>query len=212
MKKVLLTLDTAKLNIPYKLLLDQILARNPDCYTRSTAGKVGSVLLENRLREVISEPAPSTPNYDFCYGKGRFFSNCKVELKQASGNTSLFFQVKPALYDKILMVKEEKLASYWFVMKTSDISSKVGRKNKEKGKLLLSKQHEGNPTEGQIGMDIATRKFMSGESDTILKKGKDQFSDIATFIGKFNPILYDKKDLNIEDADLLSILSFVKSF
>lgn len=212
MGKYLITIDTEKLNNPDKDLFDQILARNPDCYTRSTAGKVGSVLLENRLRDAISEPSPSTPNYDFCYGKGFFFDKCKVELKQASGNTSLFFQVKPALYDKIIMVKEEKLASFWFVINTSDISSKVGKLNKEKGKILLSKQHEGNLEEGQLGLDVATRNFIKGKTKEIIKSGKDLFSDKATFIGKYNPILYDKKNLNLEDSDIIDILSFVKSF
>ena len=212
MDRILITLDTNKLNIPDKELFEQLLARNPDSFTRSTAGKIGSVLLEKRLRLVISEPAPSTPNYDFCSGKGYFFDKTKVELKQASGNTTLFFQVKPSLYDKVLMVKEEKLASYWFIIKTSDISSKVGKENKEEGKILLSKQHEGNMTEGQLGMDINTINFIKGKNSELKKSGKDRFSDKVTFIGKYNPILYDKSDLNLPDSDVMEILSFVKSF
>lgn len=212
MNKFLITLNLEKINIPDRDLLDQLLARNPDCYTRVTAGKDRSVMLENRLRGVLNEPAPNTPNYDFCYGKGFYFDNCKVELKQASGNTKLFYQVKPALYDKILCVKEEKLASYWFIIKTKDVSSKVGTINKEKDKILLSKQHEGHLTEGQIGIDAATWKFVKGKTDKITKSGKDMFSDKATFIGKYTPIIYDKEDLNLKDSDIKEILSFVKSF
>lgn len=173
-------------------------------------------LTEERFRGVLNEGRPPITDYDFNSGEGTFFGKDRVELKQWSGdNNWKAQQVKPHLYDKILMCREEKEHSFWFVVKTSQISSQVStlkNRHHEPGKLKLNGQHKGNLNEGMVQMDKNTRNFIKGITDTIIPSGKDEWSDIVTFIGKYPPLDYFKPDLGLSDNEILSILTFVKNY
>jgi hypothetical protein len=186
---------------------------------KNNALKIGGAskakITEDRFRSVIGESRPSTTNYDFASGEGTFFNTDRVELKQFTGqNNWKAQQVKPLLYDKVLMCREEKDASFWFVVKTELISSKVStlqNRYKEPGKLRLNGQHKGNLHEGMIGMDKNTKAFIKGKCLQIIPSNKDEWSDLVTFIGKFPPLNYSKEDLGLDDSEVLSILTFVKN-
>ena len=178
--------------------------------SQSVEGGEKAKLTEDRFRGLTNSPRPSTPNYDLNV------SPKTVDLKQwfwesEEDNNCKAQQVKPHLYDCILMCNETSENSYWFVVNTDKISSKVGKDNKEDGKLLLSKQHEGNMTEGQLLMDVHIKNFITGKTSEIIKKNKDKFSDLVTFIGKFPPLNYNRKDLGLDDSEVLSILTFVRN-
>lgn len=177
----------------------------------SRAGGETSARTEERFRAVLGESRPSTNDYDFASGENTFFGNIKVELKQCSGNNYKFQQVKPHLYDKVLMVREDLDRSTWFVISTSLISSYVKVEGKEPGKMLLSGQHKGNLNEGMLLMDNSTVNFTKGKTSEIVKNGKDMFSDLATLIGVYPPIDYSKDDLGLTDQEIFGILEFVKN-
>lgn len=166
-----------------------------DDYSLNLSGKDKSEMLEARLRRVINETKPNTTNYDFCYGQNFFFSDCRLELKQFSmfGKSPKLQQVKPELYDKILVCAEYENYAEWWVLRTSLISSKAGKENKETGKLTLTRQHKGNEYEGQI-----------------MFNGK--FQKVATKICQTGVINYKNNDLGLNDEETLYILNFVKNY
>jgi hypothetical protein len=172
-------------------------------------------LTEERLRKTLNEGRPPTTDYDFNSGPGTFFGEQRVELKQLTLSNDKAQQVKPLLYDKILICLETKESSFWFVVNTSEISPKVSTKDnryKEKGKLRLNGQHKGNLHEGMIQMDKNTKNFILGKTNNITPANNDEWSDLVTFIGKYPPLNYLKDDLGLTDQDILSILVFVRDY
>lgn len=164
-------------------------------YTMSLSGKEKSELLEARMRFVLGEPRPETTDYDFRTGEDYFFSTDRVELKQfdAMGSSPKLQQVKPALYNKILVAAEFPDFTEWWVINSNKISSVAGKENKEEGKLTLQRQHKGNELEGQI-------TFTS------------QFKNQATHILNTGPINYTLSNLGLSDEHILEILTFVKNY
>lgn len=164
-------------------------------YAPSLSGKEKSELLEARMRLCLGEPRPDTTDYDFCNGEGFFFDEDKVELKQfdALGSSPKLQQVKPALYNKILVAAEFPDFTDWWVIKSDKISSVAGKENKEEGKLTLQRQHKGNELEGQITFT-------------------EQFKKAATNILSTGPINYNSETLGLSDEHILEILTFVKNY
>lgn len=164
-----------------------------DDYTLSLTGKEKSEKTEARMRAVIGEPRPKTTDYDFPYGEGHFFTNDKVELKQfdAHGSQPKIQQVKPKLYDKIIVLAEFQDKALWYLLTTDKISKAAGRKNKEDGKLSLNSQHKGNPNEGQISYNKT-------------------FMNTATYITDSPKVDYKRDDLGISDEKIMEILEFTK--
>jgi hypothetical protein len=163
-------------------------------YTISQSGKEKSEELEKRLRDAIKEGRPNTTDYDFCHGKNYFFEHDKVELKQfdATGASPKLQQVKPALYNKILVCAEFPDRAEWWLLNTDVISKKAGKEHKEDGKLTLTRQHKGNECEGQI---------------TFTK----QFKTSAIKICETNFIDYKNETLGLGNDEILHILNFVKN-
>lgn len=163
-------------------------------YALSLSGKERSEMLENRLRSVIGEKKPDTTDYDFCSGEGYFFGNKKVELKQfdALGSSPKLQQVKPSLYDTILVVAEYPSKSEWWVIKSDKISTKSGKENKEEDKLTLQRQHKDSEFEGQVSF-------------------KEPFKKSATKIYETSNIDYTQETLNLSDEEILNILTLTKN-
>jgi hypothetical protein len=164
-----------------------------DKYVSFQTGKSKSDLLEQRMRSAINESKPETTDYDFPHGEKHFFVNDKVELKQfdTTGSSPKLQQVKPRLYNKILVAAEFPEKTEWWVITTDKISSVAGKENKELGKLTLQKQHKGNELEGQITFT-------------------QQFKKMATKISETGPLNYSKKNLGVSDEEILQILEKVK--
>ena len=208
----------ACLNVDFTVLSKKEQEAIVEMIVKNNALKVGGArkakVTEDRFRSVIGESRPSTTNYDFATGEGTFFKDDRVELKQLTPSNPKAQQVKPLKYDKILMGMETKEASFWFVVKTSLISSQVSTKDrryKEDGKLRLNGQHLGNLHEGMISMEENTKNFILGKTDSIIPANNDEWSDLVTFIGKYPPLKYLEEDLGLSDQDILSILTFVKN-
>jgi hypothetical protein len=163
-------------------------------YKLSLSGKERSEITESRLRSVINEKKPNTTEHDFKIGPLAFFSNERVELKQftVSGKSPKLQQVKPHLYEKILVAAEFNTKTEWYVLNTSQISKKSGRENKENNKLTLTRQHKGNEREGQISFNSTFKKF-------------------ATLITTTKPINYTQEDLGLDNEILFQILNQVKN-
>ncbi len=163
-------------------------------YHLSLSGKDKSERLESRLRKVISEPRPDTTDYDFCHGVEHYFEKDRVELKQFAvlGKSPKLQQVKPHLYDKILVAAESDDKTDWWILETKYVSPKAGKENKENGKLALARQHKGNEFEGQISYNETFKKY-------------------AKFILTTGPVDYKKENLGLEDDILSQILLFVKN-
>jgi hypothetical protein len=173
---------------------NQILALLDDDYTLSLTGKEKSEKTEIRMRRVLQESRPDTTDYDFRSGQGYFFANEKVELKQfdAEGKQPKLQQVKPELYDKIIVIAEYQDKALWYLLHTDKISKLAGKNHKEPGKLALNSQHKGNAKEGQISFN-----------KTFLKN--------AIYITQTSKIDYRKDDLGITDDKILEILEFTKN-
>jgi HKD family nuclease len=186
-----ITIDTQKISPDKVKEIFRILGDN---YTMSLSGKEKSELLEARVRITLGEPRPNTTDYDFCQGNGYFFEKDKIELKQfdALGSSPKLQQVKPALYNKILVAAEYPNNTEWWVISSNKISSVAGKENREEGKLTLQRQHKGNLLEGQV---------------TFTK----QFKNEATKITTTGPVNYTKKDLGLTDEEIFEILNFVKN-
>lgn len=174
--------------------IDNILEIVGNRYTPSLSGKEKSEKLEKRLRYSINEDRPNTTNYDFCSGPKFFFTKHRIELKQfdAMGTAPKLQQVKPKLYDKILVCAEFPNRAEWWVLNTEDISPKAGKEHKQSGKLSLNRQHSGNEFEGQISFT-------------------KQFKEKATKICETNFLNYKREDLGITNEEILKILNFVKN-
>lgn len=173
---------------------NQILALLGDNYALSLTGKEKSEKTEARMRAVIGETRPGTTDYDFQFGEGYFFTNDKVELKQfdALGTQPKLQQVKPDLYDKIIVLAEFQDKALWYLLHTSKISKLAGKENKEPGKLALNSQHKGNLAEGQISYN-----------KTFLKT--------ATYITESPKLDYRREDLGLTDEKIMEILEFTKN-
>lgn len=186
-----ITIDTDRFSIEQVQEIFEIIGEN---YTMSLSGKEKSELLEARMRKVISEPRPTTTDYDFCFGEQFFFKNDKVELKQfdAMGSSPKLQQVKPALYNKILVAAEFPNHTEWWLLKSEKISSKAGKEHKEQGKLTLQRQHKGNELEGQITFN-------------------HQFKKQAVKILETGPVKYTQEDLNLTDKEIMDVLNFVNN-
>ena len=157
-------------------------------------GKSKSEKLEARMRKSINEPRPKTTDYDFCNGEGYFFVEEKVELKQFTSKNGggSAQQVKPALYDVMIVVAEFTTKAEWWVIKTEKISKFSGKNNKEKNKLTLQKQHKGNLEEGQISFN-------------------KEFKKNAKHILTSGPIIYDQENLGLSDETVMEILNAAKN-
>ena len=172
---------------------NQILQLIGEDYTLSLSGKEKSEKTEARMREVIGESRPASTDYDFQTGEGYFFDTEKVELKQfdAEGKQPKLQQVKPELYDKIIVAAEFSDRTLWYVLSTDEISRLAGKRNKEVGKLALNSQHKGNAKEGQISYN-------------------KQFLRKALFITQTPKIDYKQNNLGLSDEEILEILTFTK--
>jgi hypothetical protein len=172
----------------------QILHLIGEDYGISLTGKEKSEKTESRLREVIRESRPSSTDYDFQTGRGYFFDSERVELKQfdATGKQPKIQQVKPELYDKIIVIAEFTDKALWYLLHTNKISKLAGKKNNELNKLALNSQHKGNQKEGQISYNKTFKKN-------------------AIFILETPFIDYRKADLGLSDEKLLEILEFTKN-
>ena len=172
----------------------QILNLLGDNYTPTLTGKEKSEKTEARIRSVILENRPQTTDYDFQCGEKFFFTKDRVELKQfdALGTQPKLQQVKPSLYDKIIVIAEFEDKALWYLLHTNNISKLAGKQNKESGKLPLNSQHKGNSREGQISYN-----------KTFLK--------MATFITESPKLDYKKESLGLTDEKILEILEFTKN-
>lgn len=172
----------------------QIEALIGEKYTLSLTGKEKSELTEKRMRKVINESRPKSTDYDFNVGSEYFFTKDRVELKQfyIKGTSPKIQQVKPELYDKIIVCAEDDDETIWYLLHTNKISKVAGKKNKESNKLTLCTQHKGNLKEGQISYN-------------------SQFKKEATYITTTKKLDYKKVDLGIADETILEILEFTKN-
>jgi len=186
-----IVIDTKNFTDEEVKIINQIIGKK---FELSLSGKERSEMLENRLRSVINEKKPDTTDYDFCSGKSYFFGDKKVELKQfdALGSSPKLQQVKPALYDTILVVAEYTSKSEWWVIKSDKISTRSGKENKEENKLTLQRQHKDSEFEGQVSF-------------------AEPFKKSATKIYETNNIDYTKETLNLSDKDILNILTLTKN-
>ena len=186
-----ISIDTKNLTKEQCIALFSLIGED---YTLNLSGKEKSERLEARLRKVLSETKPNTTDYDFCQGPNYFFENDKVELKQfyVSGTQPKLQQVKPHLYDKILVAAEYDDKTEWWVIKTNKISAKAGKEHKEDGKLTLTRHHKGNELEGQISF-------------------KNLFKKSATFITVTSFVDYRDTNLGLSDEVLMSILETTKN-
>lgn len=146
-----------------------------------------STITEDRIRSVMDMEKPSTTEYDFLFMDQRF------ELKQAevSGTAPKFQQVKPDLYPWMLCMLNDADESRWYLLDTSKISSRSGKKYEETGKLTLQSQHKGNKREGQITPGTA-------------------FYNTAYYIGSYSPLKYAKEDLNISDEEIKDVFEKIE--
>lgn len=165
-----------------------------DKYTLSLTGKEKSELTEKRMRKVINENRPKNTDYDFNCGEGYFFEKDRVELKQfyVKGSSPKIQQVKPELYDKIIVCAEDDDETTWYLLYTNKISKLAGKKNKEGNKLTLCSQHKGNLKEGQISYN-------------------SQFKKESIYITTTKKLDYKKEDLGLSDKTILEILEFTKN-
>jgi hypothetical protein len=81
--------------------------------------------------------------------------------------------------------------SEWYLLETSKISKKAGKKNVENGKLPLNIQHRDHQTEGQISPNAA-------------------FKEAAIFLGYYEPLFYYKDDLNLSSSSILDIFNKIE--
>ena len=132
---------------------------------------------------------------DLCHGDGYYFDSDKIELKQfdAEGSSPKLQQVKPALYNKILVAAEFPETTEWWIVKSDQISRRAGKEHKENGKLTLQRQHKGNEYEGQITFT-------------------EQFKKAATKVCETGPVDYTKEDLGLTNEEILQILEFTKNY
>jgi hypothetical protein len=151
------------------------------------SGKERSELTERRIMNVLGIDKPDTTKYDFFYLKTKF------ELKQAEAylKQPKFQQIKPACYPYMICMLNHKDKSEWYLLETSKISKKAGKKNVEDGKLPLNTQHRGNLLEGQINPNKA-------------------FKQVAIFLGNYEPLFYYKTDLNLSDNSILDIFNKIE--
>jgi hypothetical protein len=188
MTKITINLENFTKNDQTKIL--QLLSDN---YTLSLTGKEKSEKTEKRMRDSINEGRPSTTDYDFQSGSNRFFGQQKIELKQfdGEGKQPKIQQVKPELYDKIIVIAEYSDKALWYLLHTSKISKFAGKGNKEKDKMALNVQHKGNLKEGQISYSKTFKKN-------------------AIFITETHNLDYRKNNLGITDEKIIEILEFTK--
>lgn len=174
-----------------KTMVLQLVGEN---FSLFLTGKEKSEFTERRIRQVLRETRPDTTDYDFRTGDGFYFSQDRVELKQfdANGKQPKIQQVKPELYDKIVVVAEFQDKALWYLLHTDKISKLAGKKNKEDGKLALNSQHKGNTKEGQISYNKS-------------------FIKTAIYITETSKIDYRQDNLGISDEQILEILEFTKN-
>jgi hypothetical protein len=169
-------------------------------------------LVEHLICDCIGlDHDPSDSSHDIPSGltrSGKWIG--KGESKYSSKHNFSMLQVKPKEYEYILYNYLHLDHTDWFLIKTKDISSKPGKENKEEGKMPLSRQHRGHETEGQVCLDINTKKFIKNKTVFFKKSGKDKFSDFATYVGRTSPIKWDQKDLGQNENDKKQIASYVR--
>ena len=162
----------------------QIMEMYPQYVELNLSGKERSLLTEQRIRDILGIDNPNTSEYDLLYLNTRF------ELKQAEAylKQPKFQQIHPHCYPYIICMLNHKDRSEWYLLETSKISKKAGKKNVENGKLPLNIQHRGHHTEGQISPNEA-------------------FKEAAIFLGDYEPLFYYKDDLNLSSSSILYIFN-----
>jgi hypothetical protein len=119
-------------------------------------GTQESLYFEKKLQETKIFTKPETSSSDLKDMRGEY-SDVKVG-KPGKHKGFKFQQIKPSYYDYVIctciLPKENK--SRWYYLNTKCISSKLGKENKEEGKLTWQRQHRGHLEEGQI---TATKEF-----------------------------------------------------
>jgi|LakMenEpi03Aug12_release.lakeMendotaPanAssembly.Ray.scaffolds.fasta_scaffold281105_2 hypothetical protein len=165
----------------------EIMEKYPQCVELNLSGKERSLLTEQRVRNVLGIEKPKTDEYDLLYLNTRF------ELKQAEAylKQPKFQQIHPHCYPYIICMLNHKDKSEWYLLETSKISKKAGKKNVENGKLPLNIQHRGHQTEGQIYPNAA-------------------FKEAAIFLGYYEPLFYYKDDLNLSSSSILDIFNKIE--
>lgn len=171
-----------------KSIKNDLVKRYPELVELHISGKERSELTERRILNVLGLDKPSTSQYDF------FYLNTMLELKQAEAylQQPKFQQVKPDCYPYIICMLNHKDRSEWYLLETSKISKKSGKKNVENGKLPLNIQHRNHPTEGQIAPNVAFKKA-------------------AIFLGDYEPLFYYKDDLNLSNSSILNIFKKIEN-
>jgi hypothetical protein len=165
----------------------QLMEAYPQYVELNISGKERSELTERRIMDVLGINKPDTSQYDF------FYLNTMFELKQAEAylKQPKFQQIKPDCYPYIICMLNHKDRSEWYLLETSKISNKAGKKNAENGKLPLNSQHRYNLTEGQINPNKA-------------------FKETAIFLGEYEPLFYYKADLNLSNSSILDIFNKIE--
>jgi hypothetical protein len=166
---------------------NELLKKYPSFVELNISGKERSELTERRIMDVLRIDKPNTSQYDF------YYLNTMFELKQAEAylKQPKFQQIKPDCYPYIICMLNHKDKSEWYLLETSKISKKAGKKNVENGKLPLNAQHRYNLTEGQINPNKA-------------------FKNAAIFLGDYEPLFYYKNDLNLSDSSILDIFNKIQ--
>jgi len=159
----------------------------PESFELNISGKERSLLTEKRIRKVLNIDTPKTTEYDF------FCFNTRLELKQAEAylENPKFQQVKPASYPYIICMLNHKTKSEWYLLDSSKISKKAGKKNKETGKICLNKQHRSHDIEGQINVNPVKEN--------------------GVFLGEYEPLFYYKDDLNLSSSSILEIFNKIEN-
>jgi hypothetical protein len=165
----------------------EIMEMYPQYVELNLSGKERSLLTEQRVRNVLGIDKPDTTKYDFFYLKTKF------ELKQAEAylKQPKFQQIHPHCYPYMICMLNHKDKSEWYLLETSKISKKAGKKNVENGKLPLNTQHRGHHTEGQISPNAA-------------------FKQVSIFLGDYEPLFYYKTDLNLSANSILDIFKKIE--
>jgi len=147
-------------------------------------GTQESLYFERKLQETIFFTKPETSSSDLKDNRDEH-SDIKVAKPGKKGSFK-FQQVKLKYYDYLIctyvLPKENK--SKWYYLSTKNISSKLGKENKEVGKLTWQRQHRDHNDEGQI---TATKEFyehaiLIGEYPYTYDITNEQFLELANKI------------------------------
>ena len=147
-------------------------------------GTQESLYFEKKLQETKIFTKPETTSSDLKDMRNEY-SDVKV-AKPGKKGIFKFQQIKPTYYTYIIctciLPKENK--SKWYYLNTKSISSKLGKENKEEGKITWQRQHRGHLEEGQI---TATKEFYKhavfiGEYPYTYDITNEQFLELANKI------------------------------